>query len=168
MTRLQLIRVNPEVPQLQKAHKKHEDVWSNQYDKAEFVEDVLKTYPARNEEILSWNTGVERARKDLISVRICLTETRESPENSWHFYPHGCNKDIEEAMVLEEELEELHETEEADYTINESGNIEDWIEDTQNTLTEILPNETSRDTVSSLSLQSSSLLTIIPNYQMNV
>ena len=52
---------------------------------------------------------------------------------------------LEEVMVLEEELEELHETEEADYIINESGNIEDWIEDTQNTLTEILPNETSRD-----------------------
>ena len=88
---------------------------------------------------------MERARKDLISVGICPTETGESLKNSWYFYPRGCIKDIEEVMVLEEELEELHETEEEDCTINESGNIEDWIEDTQNTSTEILPNETSND-----------------------
>ena len=59
--------------------KKQENAWSNQYDKPEFVEDVLKTYPARNEEILSWNTDVERAMKDLISVQQRLENLLKTP-----------------------------------------------------------------------------------------
>ena len=55
MTRLQLIRANPDGPVLRKAHKKQENVWFRQYDKSEYVENLLTTYPGIGDEKSAWD-----------------------------------------------------------------------------------------------------------------
>ena len=131
MARLQLIRTSPDGPVLKKAHKKQEDVWSKQYEKSEFAENLFKTYPAKDEEIVAWDQGVERARNDLRSIGICPSDNIDSTdENNCFFTPYGCNEKLDEIMSSEAELEALVD-EETDgggcsTDINDE-NFENWV-----------------------------------------
>ena len=61
MTRLDVIKGNPEGPKFSRAHKKQETVWEKQYGK-EVQRADLTSYPAVGDEVEAWKEGMEIAR----------------------------------------------------------------------------------------------------------
>ena len=137
MTRLQLIRANPDGPVLRKAHKKQENVWFRQYDKSEYVENLLTTYPGIADEKSAWDEGVNLAQNDLRTVGVCPSDNDESEE--WFYSPHKCHENLVEMMASEDDLEGCENGGDDEILENDDNIGENWVGHCQETLMKILP-----------------------------
>ena len=136
MTKLQLIRAV-----LRKAHKKQENVWFRQYDKSEYVENLLTTYPGIGDEKSAWDEGVNLAQNDLRTVGVCPSDNEESEE--WFYSPHKCHENLVEMMASEDDLEGCENARDDEVLENDDNIGENWVGHCQETLMKILPtNET--------------------------
>ena len=60
-------------------------MWFRQYDKSEYVENLLTTYPGIGDEKSAWDEGVNLAQNDLRTVGVCPSDNDESEE--WFYSP---------------------------------------------------------------------------------
>ena len=136
MTRLQLIRANPDGPVLRKAHKKQENVWFRQYDKSEYVENLLTTYPGIGDEKSAWDEGVNLAQNDLRTVGVCPSDNDESEE--WFYSPHKCHENLVEMIASEDDLEGCENAGDEEVLENDDNIGENWVGHCQETFMKIL------------------------------
>ena len=60
MTRLDVVRADPNGPKFSRAHSKQETVWEKQYEGN--VKADLTSYPELGDEVVAWKEGMEMAR----------------------------------------------------------------------------------------------------------